>query len=181
MTPLDVTAVVRRTPLRPTGAQLYARTVEILLALLFLVTWLASLNGCSMDRGGLNSDLTIRGRLDDDAGETDSGLGLGPESPQPDGGIGNPDVGPVVLPDANPGDTGGTVSTDGGTTLRDAAGVPDVTADVPPSECPFDPTLSLSPCNSVSALCRTYDTPGVPVYLKDCKAEGYVCVVKCPT
>lgn len=173
MTSRDVIVALRRTRSRRGVGFLSVRAADLFWALLWFLYLVVALTGCSMDRSGLSSSL--RGRIEVDA------------EVSPDIGNGGTDAGPATTPDVASEETGGTVSTDGGSAAdvspTQVGIVPlDGSADnLPPSACPFDPTRSLSPCNSSTALCRTYDTPGHAVYQENCTAEGYVCVVKCPT
>jgi hypothetical protein len=168
MTSRDVIAALQRAKLPRTPAFPFARIADLVLAAGWLVWLVAMLGGCSTDTSGLNSDLTIRGRLAVDAGS----------DTLPVVGTGGPDAGPVVSPDATLEETGVSIP-DGG-----RPNTPDVGNDtgnpLPPSDCALDPTRSLTPCNATTALCRTYDTPGHAILQVNCLAEGYLCVAKCP-
>lgn len=180
MTSRDVIVALQRSQSRHGVGFPCARVVELFWALLWFIYLVVALTGCSMDRNGLSSSL--RGRIDVDAN---------PTTPEmvPDGGEESDLVAPPktsfdasVQNDVDSGsgtgpDSQGTTDVkgmgDGANSVEDAGTTP------PP--CPFDPTRSLSPCNSFTALCRTYDTPGHAVLQENCTAEGYLCVAKCPT
>ena len=152
------------------GLLTLARLAWIILVSLTVVVWLVALLSCSVDQSGLGSPELARGLSDS----------------SPNDGTGGAMVRTGVMPDASWEEAGGTVSTDGGP--GDAIGSSDGTSDAgtgvldgPPSDCPLEPTRSLSSCSGaqVQALCHTYIN-GVPALQVGCTAEGYLCVPKCP-
>ncbi len=173
------------------GRLTFVRLAWFTLAFVTLVTWLAVLPGCSVDRAGLDNALVRRGETDvsdsipatADGGSTvttvdgdtrDAGL-VGPDVQSA-----HPEVDAGFSPDVN-----GAVSTDGGASegnpsMGDAS-IADTGVEAPPSECPLEPTRSLSSCSGAAtlAMCR-YTLDGHPALQVGCTAEGYLCVKVCP-
>jgi len=142
------------------GLLTLARLAWLILAIVTLVVWLAALPGCSVDQNGLGSPQLARGLSDS----------------SPNDGTGGVIV--RTLSDASWEESGGIVTTDGGTDQ----GLPEGREiSVPPSECPLEPTRSISQCSGAAtlALCHTYAN-GIPNLQVGCTAEGYLCVPKCP-
>lgn len=176
MTSRDVIVVLQRSAWRKTQRRIFpfARVADIVLAAFWLAWLVAMMGGCSVDNSNLSPSL-VRGRVDVDALEVATS---GETATPPDSGTAIPDSG---MREGNSGSSpdGGTTDSDQNAGSVDVGQNIDVT--VPPSVCAFDPTLSLTPCDRQTALCRTYDTPGHAVYETACTVEGYVCVGKCPT